>query len=650
MRTRSRGYAENEEEVPACGENGDRVEQRPEKAREETETETRKEPATENEAEETLLQIEPRMMGMEVDGETEIRPVIDTQKVHSLAQQTEPKLSVDADVCNALIDYLDEFVGEVIDKLVLLYEMRGKKKLETSDLEIVLGMAHKIQYLPRPEHFRNDYAPPAKMRRTTSKRMFLYFGSMFSTAVCYFLIGWSCIFLIDYILRLKRCLPYLQFVNKYALEVSPFQIRFYTHRYTDTSIVKSPQDGRVAEGPSNRAHAVHPQSSFHRVIATLWFSTGAAVSIICLFGITIYLTQMLLADISMLAAMRPKVAPFRVAPPFGVDAAIPVPAHQQPPVDAPENGSLKKLLNKPAAIEAEREKKQEHQLPNGPGPPEYDVLDEGAKEGGLVPIIPGWNLPWSHMPIFMVILCFAAIIHELGHSWAATSNGVQVNGFGFFFIAVYPGAFTEIDSLTLKKIAPFKRLMVYGAGIWHNLVMAGLAYLLFMATPSILSPLFLTGHGLTVKSVDARSGLHGPAGLSPGHIVDAIDECRVREMADWRECVRQLETQRNGRCIRKSRLDATRTEQTSMSIDELHCCDGFSNITQAHMCFESKEMMKVPQMATKAPSLNRLLNIGDDKEKRAKRQAPIKEQNATDNLNKARNFCLFLKIYPFFFL
>ena len=85
----------------------------------------------------------------------------------------------------------------------------------------------------------------------------------------------------------------------------------------------------------------------------------------------------------MLAAMRPKVAPFRVAPPFGVDAAIPVPAHQQPPVDAPENGSLKKLLNKPAAIEAEREKKQEHQLPNGPGPPEYDVLDEGAKEGGI---------------------------------------------------------------------------------------------------------------------------------------------------------------------------------------------------------------------------------------------------------------------------
>ena len=90
----------------------------------------------------------------------------------------------------------------------------------------------------------------------------------------------------------------------------------------------------------------------------------------------------------MLAAMRPKVAPFRVAPPFGVDAAIPVPAHhQQPPVDAPENGSLKKLLNKQpaaaAAIEAEREKKQEHQLPNGPGPPEYDVLDEGAKEGGI---------------------------------------------------------------------------------------------------------------------------------------------------------------------------------------------------------------------------------------------------------------------------
>ena len=86
MRTRSRGYAaENEEEAPACDGNGDRAEQRPEKAREETEAAgTRKEPAAENEAEETLLQIEPRMMGMEVDEETEIiRPVIDTQVLYS---------------------------------------------------------------------------------------------------------------------------------------------------------------------------------------------------------------------------------------------------------------------------------------------------------------------------------------------------------------------------------------------------------------------------------------------------------------------------------------------------------------------------------------------------------------------------------------
>lgn len=47
------------------------------------------------------------------------------QKIHSLAQQSEPKLSMDADVCNALIDYLDEFVGEVSYSFHFIYLFLG---------------------------------------------------------------------------------------------------------------------------------------------------------------------------------------------------------------------------------------------------------------------------------------------------------------------------------------------------------------------------------------------------------------------------------------------------------------------------------------------------------------------------------------------
>ena len=148
--------------------------------------------------------------------------------------------------------------------------------------------------------------------------------------------------------------------------------------------------------------------------------------------------------------------------------------------------------------------------------------------------------------------CCYRITLQLGHSWAARGENVRVNGFGVFVIGVYPGAFTEMDDVSLSKFrflfimrnqeiifygwivpekrnhhreciflgsppsrSPFllngcflsercltwSRLRIYTGGIWHNLVLALLGYLLVINTPSLMTPLFVEGQGVTVDGL-----------------------------------------------------------------------------------------------------------------------------------------------------
>ncbi|KAK6740184.1 hypothetical protein RB195_008573 [Necator americanus] len=413
---------------------------------------------------------------------------------------------------------------------------------------------------------------------------------LFTTALSYFLISWSSVFLLDYVLRVKNFTPYVNFANKYGLEVSPFQLRVYTTRYVDGGYLTAPNEVDVS-----------------RKLKSLWFSFGALTALVCLVGISVYLSHLLYRDVSYLLSLRPKVAPYR---------SIPHPIAALIRTEAPTPDDL-------------------------PPPPteEFDVLDGSAdSETGLIPIIPGVNLPWSHIPVFMVVLAAAAIIHELGHSSAAKTYNVRVNGFGLFLLGLYPGAFTDIDPESLRRSHPRHRLEVFGGGIWHNIVLAGVAYLMFLWTPYFLSPFFSQGNGVTVTGVDSRSGLYGAGGLSAGNVVVSIDDCAIRKQEDWRECVRHLEKEKHGQCVPRSTVEASLATKTSISLDELHCCDDFTNITHAHMCFETMLDITTKQFVTKAYSLNKVLRVGSvepaqevirEKRKRSKRFSCLSAQYVT---------------------
>lgn len=96
-------------------------------------------------------------------------------------------------------------------------------------------------------------------------------------------------------------------------------------------------------------------------------------------------------------------------------------------------------------------------------------------------MIPGVNIPIHHLPMFVFVLIIAGVIHELGHAFAALCANVRLNGFGFFLIAIYAGAFTELETEELSMYIDVINLFDS-----KNLFKVNLH--LFFFRPSFISP------------------------------------------------------------------------------------------------------------------------------------------------------------------
>ena len=141
--------------------------------------------------------------------------------------------------------------------------------------------------------------------------------------------------------------------------------------------------------------------------------------------------------------------------------------------------------------------------------------------------MPGVNLPWNHILYYLLTLTIAGILHEVGHALAAVRyfnnspisdlqqvtciihlcfccccrEQVRVNGFGIFFMVIYPGAFVDLYTEHLAVISPLRQLRIYCAGVWHNFILALLAFLFLWLLPSALSFFYFFGRGAVVLDV-----------------------------------------------------------------------------------------------------------------------------------------------------
>ena len=105
-----------------------------------------------------------------------------------------------------------------------------------------------------------------------------------------------------------------------------------------------------------------------------------------------------------------------------------------------------------------------------------------------------WHVFWLVSVHFS--LCNKLICHIL-----CFREQVRVNGFGVFFLLMYPGAFVDLSSEHLQVVSPLRQLRIYCAGVWHNFVIVVVALIILFSQPVILMPFYSTGQAVAITSV-----------------------------------------------------------------------------------------------------------------------------------------------------
>lgn len=122
----------------------------------------------------------------------------------------------------------------------------------------------------------------------------------------------------------------------------------------------------------------------------------------------------------------------------------------------------------------------------------FALIFNPQPENAIIPLIPGVTIGLPIFSYFILPILFTMSIHEFSHAIAAEIDGVNVKSSGIFgagiFLIVGFGAFVEVDEFQLysKNYSSSTRLRVASAGIWSNIVITGIFFLLLLGFPTIM--------------------------------------------------------------------------------------------------------------------------------------------------------------------
>jgi len=152
---------------------------------------------------------------------------------------------------------------------------------------------------------------------------------------------------------------------------------------------------------------------------------------------------------------------------------------------------------------------------------------------GFVPLLPGITIPLDELPLLLVPIGIAILLHELAHALVARAVGVRVKDAGFILLAFIPGAFVEPDEGELRGAPTTSRLKVYSAGVAANVILAAVAFGLLI----LLAPVLYNG----VIILDVEGG--SPAdlgGLKKGMVVVEVNGVNVRSLDEFQRVLEEL--------------------------------------------------------------------------------------------------------------
>ncbi|XP_022115131.2 membrane-bound transcription factor site-2 protease isoform X1 [Pieris rapae] len=152
-------------------------------------------------------------------------------------------------------------------------------------------------------------------------------------------------------------------------------------------------------------------------------------------------------------------------------------------------------------------------------------------------MLPGVNIPASDFWIYFLAIASSSVFHEFGHAMAAAHEDVQVISVGLYIFTIIPIAFVQLNTEHLNSLPVMKRLKIYCAGVWHNLVLAFFAMTIFFTAPVLFSIAYETDIGVRVTDFSSDSPLKDARGLDKDDVIKSINACDVKDSYDWSYCL-----------------------------------------------------------------------------------------------------------------
>ena len=156
-----------------------------------------------------------------------------------------------------------------------------------------------------------------------------------------------------------------------------------------------------------------------------------------------------------------------------------------------------------------------------------NLLFQPSIENAIVLLIPGVTVDLPLLFYLLLPLLFIVTTHEFAHGISASIDGVEIKstgvlGAGLFFL-VGLGAFVEVDERTLRS-SKFKRntrFRIAAAGTYVNALTAGVAFLLILNFPTLISPFYV--QTIQINSVlTPQDGGFNYGNLESGDVIVAI--------------------------------------------------------------------------------------------------------------------------------
>lgn len=115
------------------------------------------------------------------------------------------------------------------------------------------------------------------------------------------------------------------------------------------------------------------------------------------------------------------------------------------------------------------------------------------------------GLPLNEIGYYILTLGICSVCHEFGHVMAAAKESVQLHGLGMLLVFILPIAYVNMNSNDLSPLPLRNQLRITCGGVWHNIVLANVAAVIFFSSSWLWAPIYTSGIGVYVKTISPVS-------------------------------------------------------------------------------------------------------------------------------------------------